>query len=57
VTGAAASALPELGAALDRQVGASAVSQRRRRLADQREALVAEWQKTREVSRACARST
>jgi acetolactate synthase-1/2/3 large subunit len=48
VTGAAASALPELGAALDRHVAASAVSARGRRLAEQREALVAGWQKTRE---------
>src|SRR5437763_1971644 len=48
VTGAAASALPELGAALDRHVAASAVSERRRRVAEQREALVGGWQKTRE---------
>src|SRR6201997_526712 len=48
VTGAAALALPQLGAALDRHVTASVVSERRRRLAEQRESLVAEWQKTRE---------
>src|SRR5205085_10017981 len=35
VTGTAASALPELGAALDRHVAASAVSARGRRLAEQ----------------------
>src|ERR1700720_542971 len=48
VTGAAASALPELDAALDRHIGASAVSERRRRVAERREALVAGWQNTRE---------
>jgi acetolactate synthase-1/2/3 large subunit len=48
ITGAAAIALPELGAALDRQIVRSAVSERQRRLAEQREALVAGWQKIRE---------
>jgi acetolactate synthase-1/2/3 large subunit len=48
LTGAAATALPELAAALDRHVPASALSERRRRLAEQREALLAGWQKTRE---------
>src|ERR1700719_1806317 len=48
VTGAAASALPELGAALDRHAADFAVSKRRGRLAEQREALVAGWQKTRD---------
>src|ERR1700719_4699612 len=48
VTGAAASALPELGAALDRHVADFAVSERRGRLAEQREALVAGWRKTRD---------
>jgi acetolactate synthase-1/2/3 large subunit len=48
ITGAAATALPELGAALDRHLAGSTVSQRRRRLGEQREALVAGWQKTRD---------
>jgi len=48
VTGAAATALPELAAGLDRRVSRSAVSQRQHRLAEEREALVAGWQKTRE---------
>jgi len=48
VTGAAASALPELGAGLDRVVGDTALSQRRRRVGELRETLVAGWQKTRE---------
>jgi acetolactate synthase-1/2/3 large subunit len=48
VTGAAASALPELGAALDRVVADTALSQRRRRVGEFRETLVAGWQKTRE---------
>ncbi|MFL5265967.1 MAG: thiamine pyrophosphate-dependent enzyme, partial [Stellaceae bacterium] len=46
VTGAAAAALPELGAALDRHVGGSAVSDRRRRVGEQRETLAAGWRKT-----------
>jgi len=37
-----------LGAALDRHVAGAAVSERRRRLAEQREALVGGWQKTRD---------
>src|SRR5205814_4063000 len=48
VTGAAATALPALAAGLDRHVTASAMPERRRRLAEQREALVAGWQNTRE---------
>jgi acetolactate synthase-1/2/3 large subunit len=48
ISGTAATALPELGAALDRHVAGATVSARRRRLAEQREALVAGWQKTRE---------
>jgi acetolactate synthase I/II/III large subunit len=48
VTSPAAAALPELGAALDRQVAAPAVTVRRQRVAEQRENLVAGWTKTRE---------
>jgi acetolactate synthase I/II/III large subunit len=48
VTSPAAAALPELGAALDRQVAAPAVTVRRQRVAEQRESLVAGWTKTRE---------
>ena len=48
LTGSAASALPELAEALDRCTGDSAVAARRRRLAEQREKLVAGWQKTRD---------
>jgi acetolactate synthase I/II/III large subunit len=48
VTGAAATALPELADACERHAVATAVSNRRRRLAEQREDLVASWQKTRE---------
>ncbi len=46
VTAAPATALPELGAALGRHVTASVIAQRRRRLAEQRDQLVAQWQKT-----------
>jgi len=45
VTGAPATSLPELGNALDRYAAGAAVSERRRRLAEQREKLVAGWQK------------
>jgi acetolactate synthase I/II/III large subunit len=48
ITGAAATALPVLGVVLDRRIAGSTVSERRRRLGGQREALVAGWQKTRE---------
>jgi acetolactate synthase I/II/III large subunit len=48
ITAAAATALPELSAALDRHIAGSTASERRRRLGGQREALVAGWQKTRE---------
>jgi acetolactate synthase I/II/III large subunit len=50
ITGTAAVALPELGAALDRHASAATVADRRRRVAAVREALVAGWQKTRETS-------
>jgi len=50
VTGAAALALPELGAALDRSVSRAAVAERRRRVASSRQALVGGWQKTREAA-------
>jgi acetolactate synthase-1/2/3 large subunit len=50
VTGVAASALPELSAALDRYVSQTAVAERRRRVAALRETLVAGWQKTREAA-------
>jgi acetolactate synthase I/II/III large subunit len=46
ITGAPAAALPELGEALDRSVASSTVSKRRRRVAQRREKLLAEWQKT-----------
>jgi len=48
LTGSAASALPELAEALDRCTDSSAVAARRRRLAEQRENLLAGWQKTRD---------
>jgi acetolactate synthase I/II/III large subunit len=48
VTGSLASALPDLAAALHRYIEGSVVSERRRRLAEQRERLVTGWQKTRE---------
>ncbi|MBO0739660.1 MAG: thiamine pyrophosphate-requiring protein, partial [Alphaproteobacteria bacterium] len=48
LTAAPAAALPELAAALDRNSQAAAISQRRQRLAAQREKLIAGWQKTRE---------
>jgi acetolactate synthase-1/2/3 large subunit len=48
ITSAAAAALPELGAALDRHVAGATVSARQRHVGDQREALIAGWQKTRE---------
>jgi acetolactate synthase-1/2/3 large subunit len=50
VTGAAAAALPELGAALDRLAAGSAVSERRRRVAEHRATLVAGWQRARETA-------
>jgi acetolactate synthase-1/2/3 large subunit len=50
VTGMAAAALPDLGAALDRYVSQAAVAERRRRVADLREAFLAGWQKTREAA-------
>jgi acetolactate synthase-1/2/3 large subunit len=50
VTAAPAAALPELGAALDRQIDGSAISNRRQRVAEARERLVASWQKTRETA-------
>jgi acetolactate synthase-1/2/3 large subunit len=52
VTGAAAAALPELGAALERHVAGSAVSERRRRVGEQRNRLVAGWQKARDSAAA-----
>jgi acetolactate synthase I/II/III large subunit len=52
VTGAAATALPELAAALDRHVVGAVVAERQRRVAEQREGLVASWQKTRESAAA-----
>jgi acetolactate synthase-1/2/3 large subunit len=48
ITGATATSLPGLGAALDRQISSSAVSERRRRLGEQHAAFVADWQRTRE---------
>jgi acetolactate synthase I/II/III large subunit len=48
ITGAPAGALPELGAALDRHVIGSKVSERRQRLAQRREKLLGGWQKTAE---------
>ena len=48
VTGAAATALPQLAEAFARCADRIAVSGRQRRLAEQREKLVAGWQKTRE---------
>jgi len=48
LTGSAASALPDLAEALDRCTDSSAVAARRRRLAEQRENLLAGWQKTRD---------
>ena len=48
LTGSAASVLPELAEALDRCIGDSAVAARSRRLAAQRENLVAGWQRTRD---------
>jgi len=50
VTGMAAAALPELGAALDRYVADAAIAERRRRVASSREALVAGWQKSRDAA-------
>jgi acetolactate synthase-1/2/3 large subunit len=50
VTGAAAAALPELGAALNRRVSGAAVADRRRRVAALRGTLIAGWQKTREAA-------
>ena len=50
VTGAAAAALPELGAALDRHVSSATVAERRLRVAALRETLVAGWQKTRDAA-------
>jgi acetolactate synthase I/II/III large subunit len=47
VTGAAATALPQLAEALDRHATKTAVSDRQRRVAERREKLVAGWQKTR----------
>jgi len=52
VTGAAATALPELAAALDRHVVGAVVAERQRRVAEQREGLVASWQKARESAAA-----
>ena len=46
ITGAPAGALPELGAALDRHVIGSRLSERRQRLAQRREKLLGGWQKT-----------
>ena len=46
ITGAPAGALPELGAAVDRHVIGSKVSERRQRLAQRREKLLGGWQKT-----------
>jgi acetolactate synthase-1/2/3 large subunit len=50
VTATPASALPALGAALDRHVVPNAVEARRRRVARQREELLAGWRKTREAA-------
>jgi acetolactate synthase I/II/III large subunit len=50
ITGAAAAALPELGSALDRHVDGLTLSDRRRRVGEQREKLVAAWHKTRETT-------
>jgi acetolactate synthase I/II/III large subunit len=47
VTGAAATALPQLAEALDRHATKTAVSDRQRRVAERREKLVAGWQKSR----------
>src|SRR4029077_3072065 len=52
VTGAAETALPELAAALDRDGVGAVVAKRQRRVAEQREGLVASWQKTRESAAA-----
>jgi acetolactate synthase I/II/III large subunit len=49
ITGAPATALPELAAALDRHVSKSAVDARRQRIAGLVEAQRASWQKTRET--------
>jgi acetolactate synthase I/II/III large subunit len=48
VTGAPATALPALGAALDRHVIGSRVSDRQRRLGERRDKLIAGWHKTAE---------
>jgi acetolactate synthase-1/2/3 large subunit len=48
LTGAPAAALPELTEAIDKLAAGSAVSERRRRLGEQREKLVAGWRKARE---------
>jgi acetolactate synthase-1/2/3 large subunit len=50
VTGAPAAALPQLGDAVDSHISGSAVAERRRRLAEQREGLKADWQKTHEAA-------
>jgi acetolactate synthase-1/2/3 large subunit len=50
ITATPAAALPALGTALGRNVSASAVSERRRRLVEQREKLVAGWQKMSEAA-------
>ncbi len=50
ITATPAAALPALGTALGRNVSASSVSERRRRLVEQREKLVAGWQKMREAA-------
>ena len=50
VTGMAAAALPELGAALDRYVSDAVIAERRRQIASSRDALVAGWQKSREAA-------
>jgi acetolactate synthase-1/2/3 large subunit len=48
VTAAPATALPELATAAERHIPASVILRRRRQLAEQRDQLVAEWQRTRE---------
>jgi acetolactate synthase-1/2/3 large subunit len=50
VTGAPVTALPELSAALDRHSAGSTISYRQKRVAEQREKLLAGWQKTREAA-------
>jgi len=50
ITGSARTTLPELGAALDRHIAPGTVTDRRRRLDQQRETLHVDWRKTREAA-------